>query len=311
MKLTDIISKIPGGNMLIPMAISAIINTLFPSFHAVCQPTTALFSSSGTMALIAIFLVLIGIQFKSNQLVASLKHGGVLVILKLLISIVFGVIIMKFFGLNGFWGISTLALVVTISSANPGIYIALMESYGNDIDVANFTLLNMIGLPFVPICILGFSSGNGINYMSIISIIAPFLVGILIAILDSRIRAYSKNGIKLLLPFLGFCLGANINLNEAMQSIGMGFVLFLIYTVTNNLPLIATDKYIYKQKGHVAAAICCVAGLAIAIPDLMAEINSTYLPYVNSARSQIAFTVVTSSVFTPLLVKKLASSKGR
>jgi len=297
--------------MLIPMAISAIINTLFPSFHAVCQPTTALFSSSGTMALIAIFLVLIGIQFKSNQLVASLKHGGVLVILKLLISIVFGVIIMKFFGLNGFWGISTLALVVTISSANPGIYIALMESYGNDIDVANFTLLNMIGLPFVPICILGFSSGNGINYMSIISIIAPFLVGILIAILDSRIRAYSKNGIKLLLPFLGFCLGANINLNEAMQSIGMGFVLFLIYTVTNNLPLIATDKYIYKQKGHVAAAICCVAGLAIAIPDLMAEINSTYLPYVNSARSQIAFTVVTSSVFTPLLVKKLASSKGR
>jgi 2-keto-3-deoxygluconate permease len=49
-----------------------------------------------------------------------------------------------------------------------------------------------------------------------------------------------------------------------------------------------------------------VAGLSIAVPKLMGEIDALYLPYVDTATSQIAFVVVISTIITPNLVKKLS-----
>lgn len=306
LQILKYINKIPGGLMLIPMAIAAIINTVCPEILKIGNPTTAIFSSSGTMTIIGIMLVFTGIQFKSNQLILTLKRGGILVVAKVLISILFGIIIMASFGQDGILGVSTLALVVCIASCNPGIYIALMESYGDEIDIANFALLNLIGLPFIPICILGFAGGYGIDYISIIATLIPFFIGVLLGNIDPEIRNFTKQGMAVMIPFLGFCLGSSINLINAFSEVGLGLVLFVIYLIVNNIPMLALDKFILKQKGYASMAICCVAGLSVAVPSLMAEVDSSYMKYVDSATAQIAFVVIISTIFTPIIVKKLS-----
>lgn len=309
MNILGNVKKIPAGLMLFPMLIAAFINTFLPNIMQVGNPTTAIFSKSGTMCIVGIMLVFAGIQFKPNQLIITIKRGGILVALKLAISIIFGIIVMKLFKLEGVFGISTLALVTCITSCNPGMYIALMEHYGDEVDIANFALLNIIGLPFIPICILGFAGGYGINYTSIIATCIPFFVGIILGCVDSNIREFTKSGTNIMLPFLGFCLGASINLKLAFSSCGLGLILFIIFLIVNNVPMLIVDKYVLKQKGHSSTAICCVAGLSIAVPKLVAEVDPKYLPYVDSASAQIAFTVILCAIIIPVWVKKLAKSK--
>jgi len=132
----------------------------------------------------------------------------------------------------------------------------------------------------------------------------------LLGCLDPKIREFSKDGVKLLIPFMGFCLGVNINLQLAFQSICKGILLFLVYIIINFIPLYLVDRKVLKQRGHSAAAISCVAGLAMTVPSLMAESDSSYLQYVNESTAQLAFVVVLSAIVTPWLVRKVAMNKS-
>ncbi|OOM75703.1 2-keto-3-deoxygluconate permease [Clostridium sp. BL-8] len=306
LRILDRVKNIPGGLMLIPMAIGAIINTFSPKVVQIGNPTSAIFSSNGTMCIVGIMIVFIGIQIRPNQLLLAIKRGGVLILTKLIIGIIAGLVIMKLFGLDGFLGISTLALVSCITSCNPGMYIALMDQYGDEIDIANYAFLNLIGLPFIPICILGFAGGYGIDYKSIAATCIPFFVGMFLGGIDDNIREFTKSGSSIMTPFLGFCLGSNINILTALSSYTLGFILLIIFSIVNNIPMLFVDKIFLKQKGYASTAICCVAGLSIAVPKLMGEIDALYLPYVETAASQIAFVVVISTIITPILVKKLS-----
>jgi len=310
MNILKRVQKIPGGMMVVPMAIAAIINTFIPSILQIGNPLTATFTGKGTMCIVGLMLVFTGIQIKPKQILLCLRRGGILSGTKVIIGIISGIFIMKTFGMNGVGGISTLAWVACLTSCNPGLYIALMNDCGDEIDKVNYVLLNVIGLPFIPVCILGFANGKGLDYKSIIATIVPLLIGMLLGCLDPKIREFSKDGVKILIPFMGFCLGVNINLQLAFQSIGKGVLLFLVYIIINFIPLYLIDTKALKQRGHCAAAISCVAGLAMTVPSLMAESDSSYLQYVNESTAQLAFVVVLSAIVTPWLVRKVAMNKN-
>lgn len=309
MKILKPIQKIPGGLMLLPMAVAAVINTFCPQLMQIGNPFSAVFSNKGTMCVVGILLVFAGIQTHPEQLMQSLRRSGILVGLKLLLNILLCTAALSLFGQEGFGGVSLLAFAAAITSCNPGVYIALMESLGDDIDKAGFALLNLVGLPFVPICILGFASGSGVDVMSIVATLLPFGLGMLLGVLDSDIRNFTKSGTPVLLPFLGFCLGSSIDLRLAFTACGSGLVLFVLVSVLNTVPLLAVDKLALHQRGHCAAAICCIAGLSITVPSLMAQADISYLPYVESATAQIAFTVILSAVVTPVFVRMLAGQQ--
>lgn len=309
MNILERVQKIPGGMMVIPMAITALINTFVPSILQIGNPLTATFTGKGTMCVVGMMLVFTGIQIKPRQILLCLKRGGILSGIKVVIGIVFGILIMKLFGMDGIFGISTLAWVACLTSCNPGLYIALMNDYGDEIDKVNYVLLNVIGLPFIPVCILGFANGNGFDYKSVIATIVPLLIGMLLGCLDPKIRDFSEAGVKVLIPFMGFCLGSNINLGLAIHSIGKGMLLFLVYMLFNFIPLYLIDTKALKQRGHSSAAISCVAGLAMTVPSLMAESDESYLQYVNEATAQLAFVVVISAIVTPWLVRKIVNKK--
>lgn len=306
MKLLKSIQKIPGGLMLVPMLAGALIHTFCPKLLELGKPASAIFSSSGTMCVVGIMLVFAGIQIRPGELLLSLQRSGILIIVKLVLNILTGLFAMKYIGPDGIGGISLVAFIAALTSCNPGVYMALMDQLGDEIDVAGYALLNLAGLPFVPVCILGYAGGNGIDYLAILSTCLPFALGMVLGCTDSSIREFTKSGTAVMLPFMGFCLGSSIDLRMAFLASGPGFLLYLVIMAWNLIPLFLIDRLILRQKGYCAAAICCVAGLAITVPGLMAETDGTFVPYEAQAAPQVAFAVILSTIVTPILVKKLA-----
>ncbi len=50
------VNKVPGGIMVVPMIITALINTFIPAVLKIGGPTTAAFSGAGAMATIGILV---------------------------------------------------------------------------------------------------------------------------------------------------------------------------------------------------------------------------------------------------------------
>jgi uncharacterized membrane protein AbrB (regulator of aidB expression) len=117
--------KIPAAIMIIPMFITAIINSLFPQLLQMGGVTTALFSKAGVAPLVGAILFLCGTQLKIKEAPEAIKRGGVLLVAKFIAGYVTGTLVNKLFGPAGFLGISILAIFITTLSSNGAIYLAL------------------------------------------------------------------------------------------------------------------------------------------------------------------------------------------
>ncbi|MDF2921600.1 MAG: kdgT1 [Paenibacillaceae bacterium] len=301
------VQSIPGGLMLVPMLLASLIHTLAPQLLEIGNPTTALFTGRGTMAIVGVMLVFAGIQVRVGDLLPAARRGGILIGVKLLIDIAAGLLIMGVFGMDGVLGIPAVAWIACLTSCNPGMYIALMNSCGDRVDKANFAILSVVGLPFVPVCVLGFAQNFSIDYVSILATCIPFFVGMLLSIIDGNIREFAKSGTAVMLPFLGFCLGSSIDLTAALGSWWLGLLLYAVYMVVQLPVLFLIDRKLLKQRGHAAVAICCVAGLALTVPSIMAGADPDYERFREAAMAQLSFTVVISAFVTPLLMKALVA----
>ena len=78
MKILNSIKKVPGGLLIVPMILSAIINTFFPEIFQIGNPTTALFTNNSTMVLVGLMLFASGTQFNLNKTVDVIKRAGIL-----------------------------------------------------------------------------------------------------------------------------------------------------------------------------------------------------------------------------------------
>ncbi|MGW9102472.1 2-keto-3-deoxygluconate permease [Priestia megaterium] len=303
MNILNRVNKVPGGLLIIPMLIASVINTFCPSIFKIGDPTTAVFTGKGTMVVVGMILLVSGSQFKLSQVVVTLKRAGILAFSRIILGWIFGWLFIYFFGIDGFFGISAVALIATITSCNPGLYLALMNSYGDDVDCAAFGILTLIAVPIIPVMILNTSSGVGIDYLSILATLVPFLIGIFLGNVDHHIQKMFSSGTVMLLPFLGMCLGSYIDLKLAFQSGISGVVLTLIFLVVSMFPLIYIDKLVLKRPGYAAAAASSVAGISLVVPTLAASINSIYEPYINTAIAQIAFAAILTSIISPYITK--------
>ena len=311
MNILDKIKKIPGGLMIVPMFITALINTLCPSILQIGGPTTSLFTGKGTMTNIGIILLITGTQFKLSDMAKALKRGGTLCLTKIGIGFASAWVMMHFFGVGGFWGISSLAVVAAMISCNPGLYIALSQQYGDDVDLANFGPLNLIAVPAMPILIMGAASGAGIDYRAAIATIAPFLLGIVLGNIDPKIRAMMAPAGPAILPFLGFCFGSAINLVKAVHAGLSGLVLTALFLLVNITVMLLVDRILLRQRGHAAMAICCVAGIAVVVPSMLAASRPTLAGYVETATSQLALCTILTTLIIPWLTKALVNWDSR
>lgn len=304
------IRKVPSGLMIVPMAITAVINTLAPGALRIGGVTEGLFTNKGTMAVIGMILFITGTQFKVTEIGATLKRGGIVCIARLFVGYLCAWLVLKLCGLDGFFGVSALALGVGIVSTNPGIYISLIEQYGDGVDRAAFGILNVIAVPAAPILIMEAAAGAGIDYMSTVSTLAPFIIGMILGNLDIKIRTMMAPAMPVMLPFLGCCFGSAINLVAAARAGVGGIVLALLYLVINVPVMLLLDRLVLRRPGYMAAATCSIAGIAVVVPSMLAATNPVYEPYVQAVTAQMALAVVITNLATPWIVSRIVKRFG-
>lgn len=298
--------KIPGGTLLVPMIISALFNTFAPGLFNIGGPTQALFTGEGLNYIIALTCLCSGATLDIKRIGKILRKEGSLLLVKFILNVLLGYLYIKFFGLDGIWGISAVAFVVAICSVNPSLFMALEQDYGTDDDVAAFGLIGLFSVPAYPMLVFGISQQTTIDWGPIISTIIPVVVGIVLGNLDTDLREFFRPALGIMMIFMGWAFGANINLIEALKAGGQGVLLTVMFYIPIALLMVLFEKYVLKDDGVTAMAMSEIAGISVSVPALMAQTNPAITEImVNSATAQIAFGVVLTSIITPWLTQKI------
>ena len=304
------VNKVPGGIMVVPMLITAVINTFAPGALKIGGPVTGAFSGYGAMAFIGALLFTAGSQAKYSDLRLICSRGGVLVVVRLLVAYIGSWLTIKFFGLDGFCGASAMAVTVALSNPNPGVYAGLMQSYGDNVDKAAMGVINLIAVPATPLVILGIADGTGFDYMSAISTFIPFALGMILANADEKIRKMFSTATPIILIFVGACLGSSVNL-KAILNVGLAEIVIIAILLFIFLPtMVATDRFILRRPGYASVAATCLGGLSVVAPTVIGERLPQYQPYVESATAQLAVVLVFSLIVFPYITKWIVSKYG-
>lgn len=300
------LKKVPGGALLIPMLISAVINTLFPGLWSWLGGTSAATFQNGSLCIVGIIMFAMGANTNVRTLGSVLKRNGVLILAKLVVTFVFGLLFIKLFGMDGILGISAVAFVTCMGSANPGVYLGIVADYGDQIDTGNVPLMTLVDMPVGPLLVMA-ASGATLSPAAVITVLVPYVLGIVLGNLDPGLAKAFSNVPNILLIFMGFNFGSSINLVTALQAGVAGVVLGVVYTILNAPVLLIADRVFNKRPGYAGIAMCSVAGISVAIPTMLGE---AFAPYSASAIPQVALCLVVSCIFCPILTKLVVNKWG-
>jgi len=140
--------------------------------------------------------------------------------------------------------------------------------------------------------------------------IVPLILGFILGNLDDDITKFFASGVSLVIPFIGFAIGAGIDLGSIIKAGASGLVLAaMVFFIGGGIAILG-DKLINRRPGYAGAAISSAAGNTIATPAAVALIDPSYQPYVAAATTQIAAAVVVTAIVTPMLVGWIAKKYG-
>lgn len=302
--------------LLIPMLISALVNTFAPGLFNIGGVSEAFFTSAGTNYIIGAISFCSGAGVNVKQLGPILKKYGTLMLVKTIICVAIGTFYIQVFGLSGIWGISAIALIAVLCSTNPSLFIALMQDYDKKFDQGAFGLIGLFCVPAYPILVYSLSRAAEIDWMPIISTFLPLLAGIIVGNLDEDFSKLFAPAVAPLIPFMGWIFGASVNIFDAFRSAFTGTILVVVFYIALVPIMFAVERYLLGDDGLASIAVSSVAGMSVSVPAVLAATNPEATEFMASATAQIAFAVVITSIITPYLAKKLMNmhaknSKGR
>lgn len=198
------------------------------------------------------------------------------------------------------------ALVLTIII----LFITLNIDYGDDLDQGLAGITSLITGPMLAMLVLGMSGIANIPLRAMADSLMPVIIGILIGNIDKDFAKILKLSQKVIIPFLGFTMGSSINFKDIFRAGFSGLILaFIVIFIIGSITLLA-DIYINKRPGHAAWAISTTGANAVAVPQIIAEIDPSYLPLVGLATAQVAASAVITIILTPLITALWAKSKN-
>ncbi|MDK2865742.1 MAG: 2-keto-3-deoxygluconate permease [Clostridiales bacterium] len=310
MNILDNVKRVPGGLMVIPLLIGSLLNTFLPQVLELGGLHSAFFSKAAATPAIAFFLVCVGAQIDFKNAPEAIKRGGVLLITKFLAGALFGYFVGRIAGPAGFMGISTLAIISSVTNSNGGLFMALASEYGDSTDIASQAVMNINDGPFLTLVALGATGMASIPFMSLFAAISPILFGCLLGNLDPKIKAFLTPGVSLLIPFFAFGLGAGIKLTNVVSAGASGVLLGLMVVFVSGIPMFFADRYINRRPGYAAAAASSAAGNSVATPAAVALAVPAMAPLVEVATTQIAAAVIVTTLLTPAITTFVAKRFG-
>jgi 2-keto-3-deoxygluconate permease len=279
--------------------------------------TQALFKD-GALTLCALFLFCAGSQMNLRVGGKALKKGVLLTTSKYLAGFLVGML----WGLlsdpvNGFLGLSTMAIIAAMTNGNGGMYAALTGQYGNRSDVGATAVLSLNDGPFFTLMALGLMGAN-FPLIAFIAVLLPILIGMILGNIDHEIRRFLAAGETLVIPFFAFALGAGMNLASFFnpEVVGAGIVLALMTVLFSGGAMVLTFK-LFREKSYIAPwAEASTAGNAVATPAAIAAAASVaagsglmtaaeaqvYQDLVAVASAQISIATISTALLVPVAV---------
>lgn len=153
--------------------------------------------------------------------------------------------------------------------------------------------------------IYGLISPTPLDYMSLVSIVIPLIIGIVIGNLDKELGAFLTSGMGLIIILLGWSVGAKINLLDATKAGLPGILMVVLYYLLAVLPVMVVERTILKRKGISSIAISTMAGLSASVPLMMIENNPEMIPYSGEAEAVVTLGVIGTAIISPMLINWL------
>lgn len=310
MQIKAFLEKTPGGMMIIPMLIGAIIHTFYPNAMPSLGPfTNAL--ATGSVVIIAVWFVGIGASIRLKATPIVLRKSGVLLLTKMLAAYIACLIAQKLIpqGMvkEGFFmGFSALAVVAAMDMTNAGLYTALTKQYGTTEEASASLLLMIESGPLFTMIILGTSGLASFPLLSFIGLVLPFLLGFILGNLDEQFRALLTKLNEPMILFLGFSLGSTINLNFILDSGLAGLVLAFSVIIFTGFFLVLADIFLAKGNGTAGIAASSTAGAAAATPMLIAGLYPELKEQAAYATILVSTCVVVTAFIVPILTSYYA-----
>jgi 2-keto-3-deoxygluconate permease len=296
------LDRIPGGMMIVPLLIGAVIDTLAPGTGKYFGSFTgALFS--GSLTILAVFYVLMGASIDVKSTGYILKKGGALFFAKVGTAAIIGVALGHFLGeqpiSRGFFaGLSTLAVIAAFSDTNGGLYMALMGQFGKPKDVAAYSILTIESGPFLTMVLLGAAGLSAFPWQALVGALLPLLLGAILGNLDPQMRTWLKAAAPVMIPFFAFALGTGIDLSSVWKAGMLGLLLGVAVFVITGAVLVVSDR-LTGGRGVAGIAAASTAGNAAAVPAIVASANPVYAAAAGPATVLVAASVVVTSLLVP------------
>ncbi len=297
--LSKFFKKVPAATIVVPMFLASILNTFAPDLLQVGPMTAAISSKEGLNALIDVTLVAVGSQLTFKRLELALKRGLVLFLAKWLTAIVLGFLFFKSFGRDGFLGISALAFIAAISNQNNSLFIGLISDYGDEYDVASAAITAIISVPIFTFLTLSMLGIADITPTSILDLCLPLLVGIVLGNIDKNFCEFLAATQMYIMPFLGFAIGAGINIMSIFKGGLPGLVLSILTVGAAFVISLPADIFINKRPGWAAISTYTAAGNSVIVPTLVANLDPSWQAYESLASAQLGTVVILTSLLVP------------
>ncbi|MBT9676310.1 2-keto-3-deoxygluconate permease [Levilactobacillus brevis] len=275
MKIKKNIEKIPGGMMVIPLVIGAIIHTIWPKADVALTGVTGSYMV-GTSVILFIFFFAVGtnINLKSSGKIAA--KGVTLLLGKVILA--------------------------AFNASNGGLYVALMTTIPNrDVDVAAYPFFSIQSGPFFTMITLGLAGIGVFPWPALVSTLVPFVLGMIVGGLDHDMRDLFSPLQGGLVPFFAFTIGYSLNLDMILQSGLVGILVGVLVVFVSGYVLYLLDRYVVRSDGLAGWAASSTAGAAVSVPIVIAQMNPAFKSTAGSATAIVATSVLVSAILTPIV----------